>query len=233
MEGCVQWKYQVVCQRQRARAIVLLQAVLLTVCATLSVLNQDGSFAICPWRTRHEDARDELVLGVKRAALHALSLHPAPTQDPMEPSGQQVMTQQVQQARQQSSLLQQVVQQFQKQPVQQSDRQHVQPDPTQGVHEPPPASHVTPNSIFQDVPEDPDLEYARDFDNDEDEDDSWWWNKLIMEKPGLAIPLVVQKKKGKVWHDVLVAAAVRLARSEELSVRQNVVVVKAGVHTDR
>ena len=171
MKGSVQGKYKIGCQCQRVRGIVSLQAVLLTVCATLSVLNQDGSYAPSPWLTRR-CTKHELVLDVKAAALHALSLHPTPTQTPVEPSGQQLMAQQVQQARQQSSLLQQVVQQFQKQPVQQFNRQHVQPDPTQGVHELSPASNVTP--FFHDVSEDPDLEEARD-EEEEDEDDSWWW----------------------------------------------------------
>ena len=204
VEGSVQEKYQVGCQCQRVRAIALLQAILLTVCATLSVLNQDGSYAPSPWLTRR-GTKHELVLDVKAAALHALSLRPTPAQTPVMPSGQQLMTQQVQQARQQSSLLQQVVQQFQKQPMQQLDRQHVQPDPTQGVHELSPASNVTP--FFHDVSEDPDLEEARD--------------EFIKEKPGLAIPVEVQKKSGKVWHDVLVAAAVRLTASEEVSARQS------------
>ena len=179
-----------------------MQAVLLPVCATLSVLNQDGSYATTPWLTRQAayTPPDELVLD-KAAALQALSLHRAPLQPPV---GQQRVIQQVQQAGQQAE----------QKIVQQSLRQPVQPNPSQGVRELSPASNVTPVPFFHDVPEDP--EEARD----DDDDESWWWNESIKEKPGLAIPLEVQQKSGKAWHDVLVAAAVRLARSEDPSTMQ-------------
>ena len=206
MEGSVQAECQVVCLCERARAIVAMQAVLLPVCATLSVLNQDGSYATTPWLTCQEayTPLNEVVFE-KAAALQALSLHRAPLQPPV---GQQRMTQQVQQVGQQSEQL------------------VVQPYPSQGVHALPPVSHVTPIPFSHDVPEDP--EEARD-DEEEDEDDSWWWNEFIMEKPGPAIPLEVQKKSGKVWHDVLVAAAVRLARSEQPSTRETAVSWLAGL----
>ena len=203
-----------------------MQAVLLPVCATLSVLNQDGSYATSPWLTRQGPytAPDELVLG-KAAALHALSLHRAVPQPLVKPNGQQRTTQQVQQVVQQSE--QQIVQQLGKQPVQQSERQHVQPDPTQSVHGLSPLSNVTPEPFVHDVSEDP--EAARDDDDDDDDDDSWWWNEFIKEKPRLATPLEVQKKSGRAWHDVLVAAAVRLARSEEPSTRQTAMSWLAGL----
>ena len=184
-----------------------MQAVLLPVCATLSVLNQDGSYAACPWLICHEayTLPDEVVVD-KAAALQALSLHWAPLQPPVS---EERMTQQVQQAGQQAE----------QKVVQQSERQPVQPDPSQGVRELSPASNVAPVPFFHDVPEDP--EEASDDDVDDDDDDSRWWNDSIKEKPGLAIPLEVQKKSGKVWFDVLVAAAVRLTASEEPSTRLN------------
>ena len=210
----MQAECHVVCLCERARAIVVMQAVLLPVCATLSVLNQDGSYATTPWLTRPEayTPLDELVFD-KAAALQALSLHRAPLQPPV---GQQRVTQQVQQ----------VGQQAEQKVVQQSERQPVQPNPSQGVRELSPASNVTPVLFFHDVSEDPE-EAKDDADGDDDDaaaddddEESWWWSKFMKEKPGLAIPLEVQKKSGKAWHDVLVAAAVRLTASEEPSTRQ-------------
>lgn len=76
-----------------------MQAALLPVCATLSVLKNDGSYANSPWLTRQEPytPADELVLD-KAAALHALNLHQASPQPSVKPNGQQRESQQVQQA---------------------------------------------------------------------------------------------------------------------------------------
>ena len=146
--------------------VVVMQAALLPVCATLSVLNQDGSYAMSPWLTRQETFKLEGFpnedLDIKAAALHALSLHPTAPHTPVKPGEQQRMSQQVQQAGQQSES----------QVVQQSERQHVPQD-------------------------------------------------LIKKESSVAMPLEVQGVSGKVWHDVLVAAAVRLVRSEDREARQH------------
>ena len=192
-----------------------MQAVLLPVCDPLSVLNQDGSYATSPWLACQADmSSDALVLDIKAAALHALSLNRAIPQPSVKLSGQQRTTRQVQQVGQQSE--QQIVQQLDKQPVQQSERQQVQPDPSQGVHGLSPASNVTAGRFFHEVSEDPEA-------RDDDDDDSWWRNEFMKEEsgPSNAIPLEVQKVTGKVWYDVLVAAAVRLANSEESFSRQS------------
>ena len=65
-----------------------MQAALLPVCATLSVLKNDGSYANSPWLTRQEPytPADELVLDK------------ASPQPSVKPNGQQRESQQVQQA---------------------------------------------------------------------------------------------------------------------------------------
>ena len=231
-DGCTQAAYIVVCACERARATVLLQAALLPVCATLSVLKNDGSYAPSPWLTRQGPytPADELALG-KPADLHPLIMYEASPQPSVKPSGQQRMgLRQAGQgggswagwagwvAGQQSQ--QQPVQQLETQPVQRSEGQPVQQESTQGVHELSPATKETPKSLVRNWSWG--LEVQEIVRDEEDRDDSPLWMELTKRKPGPGFSgYEVGKVSGKVWHDILVAEAVSLTESGEAYSRHN------------
>ena len=128
------------------------------------------------------------------------------------------MTQQVQQAGQQSSLLQQPVQQLVTQPVQHSEGQPVQQESTQGVHELSPATKMTPKSLVRNFSWGSEVqEIVREIRRDV----SPLWMELTKQKPGSRYSIEVQHVSWKVWHDILVATAVSLTGSKTSYSREN------------
>ena len=191
---------------QLLTVVMLLQATLLPLCTTLCALNQDGTYATVPWLTRQEAGKlyEQTALS-KAAALDALSLQ----QDTPQHAEQQPM---------------QVKQPY----VPQHDKQHVQQTADPATHELSSVSNATSGSFFQDVPDDASdisdkTEEGKNRESrEEKEDNSWWWNELIMEKPGSALPVKVQGLSGQKWYAVVIRVAVGLVHGEDPHIRSAV-----------
>ena len=130
-------------------------------------------------------------------------------QKPLQDTEQQLLTGNLPQTQQQQ-VKQQTAGQVEQAYVPQHEKQPVRQTADSAMHEESSVSNAESGSFFQDVPEEASglwslpmvsdkTEEAEDGESRErvEEDNSWWWNELIMEKPGAALPVKVQGLSGQ------------------------------------